>query len=378
MKSVLVGLLVLLSIVSGSAQDTAKYIEIKGKVKFPDERFKMMITQRNGFDKVIIDSVELKEDNTYSFKMKVTESGTYTLDCLKWQSVQFWAEDENLEIDFRGKDTAKMVIKNPPYVYIKGGRSNEVMNLLNWNNYRNYQLMIGLSQSAYKNLSKVPTEYGAMIGDVYGVLGDDSDARAKYIIENYSDRNSLVAALSFLNYSKNKELINNALAQFESINPNYAPVLKYKKNIIEAEELKEKLAIGKIAPDFKYKNKEGKEVSPRDYKGKFLIIDFWASWCGPCRSEIPNVEKIYNEFKAKGLEVLSVSIDKKRADWLKALSEEKMPWAQVNTTDSGKEIMKMYQFSGIPYIILLDKDNKIIGKNLRGEDLLKAVQEALK
>ena len=69
--------------------------------------------------------------------MKVDRPGVYTLDCQKWQSVQFWAEDEDLEIDFRGMDTARIKIKNPPYVYINGGPNNEVMNLMNWDSYRN-------------------------------------------------------------------------------------------------------------------------------------------------------------------------------------------------------------------------------------------------
>jgi len=377
MRSVLLGLVVLI-LASCGGQQESNTIVIKGKVKFPDDQFKMMIYKRDGFDKIIVDSFKLNADNSYSYAMKVDEPGVYTLDCMKWQTVQFWAEDENLEIDFRGRDTAKMKIKNPPFVYINGGRNNEVLNLLNWNNHRNYQLMIGLSQSAYKNLKNVPAEYGAMIGEVYGVLGDDSDARTKYIVENYTDRNSLIAAIASLRYSRNKKLIDRSLAKFEARKPNYAPVVKYKKNVIEALALKERLNIGKVAPDFKFKTKEGKEVSPRDFKGKYLIIDFWASWCGPCRNEIPNVEKIYKEFKDKGVDVLSVSIDKKESDWFKALEEENMPWTQLRTPDAGKGIMKTYQFSGIPYIILLDKDNKIIGKNLRGDALRKAVEEAVK
>jgi len=104
---------------------------------------------------------------------------------------------------------------------------------------------------------------------------------------------------------------------------------------------------------------------------KNLLIDFWASWCGPCRSEIPNVEKLYKGYKDKGLAVLSVSIDKSKKAWLKALEEENMAWPQVDAPKAGKQIMKDYQFSGIPYIILLDKEGKIIAKGLRGEQMHK-------
>ena len=112
-----------------------KTITIKGKVQFPDNSFNMEIVERNGFDKTIIDSCKVNEDGTYRFTMKVDRPGVYTLDCQKWQSVQFWAEDEDLEIDFRGMDTARIKIKNSPYVYINGGPNNEVMNLMNWDSY---------------------------------------------------------------------------------------------------------------------------------------------------------------------------------------------------------------------------------------------------
>ena len=133
-----------------TAPSSEKEITIKGKVQFPDNQFNMEIVERNGFDKTIIDSCKVNEDGTYRFTMKVDRPGVYTLDCQKWQSVQFWAEDEDLEIDFRGMDTARIKIKNPPYVYINGGPNNEVMNLMNWDSYRNYQLMIGVSQGVYR------------------------------------------------------------------------------------------------------------------------------------------------------------------------------------------------------------------------------------
>ena len=94
-----------------------KTITIKGKVQFPDNSFNMEIVERNGFDKTIIDSCKVNEDGTYRFTMKVDRPGVYTLDCQKWQSVQFWAEDEDLEIDFRGMDTARIKIKEDGRLY---------------------------------------------------------------------------------------------------------------------------------------------------------------------------------------------------------------------------------------------------------------------
>ena len=146
MKRVLNAVLGGCLLVASCAAPKKDTITIKGKVQFPDNQFNMEIVERNGFDKTIIDSCKVNADGTYQFTMKVDRPGAYYLDCQKWQGVSFWAEDEDLEINFRGMDTARIKIKNPPYVHINGGPNHEVMNLLNWDSYRGYQLMIGVSQ----------------------------------------------------------------------------------------------------------------------------------------------------------------------------------------------------------------------------------------
>ena len=135
---------------------------------------------------------------------------------------------------------------------------------------------------------------------------------------------------------------------------------------------------GNPAPEFSFPDAKGKMHSLKEFKGKVLVIDFWASWCGPCRAEIPHLKQYYEEFKNnKEVAFLSVSIDAKRPDWDKAVKEENMPWLQLLAPNGGKEIMESYQFSGIPFIIVLDKDGKIYKKNLRGEAVKNAVNDVL-
>ena len=358
------------------AQNT---ITIKGKVEFPENKFKMEIFERQGFDKIVHDSTIVKDDGTYEFKFDVTKPGVYTLDCQKWQSVQFWGEDENLEIDFRGKDTAKVVIKNPPYVYINGGPKNEVMNLNNWDSHRGYQLMIGISQGVYRIPGLEADDKQEVSSKFYTLLGDESHARLKYLVEHYSDRNSVLALLPMLRREGDEVLVNQIINRLESKNPNYPPLVSYKKALIEAKAQKERLAEGKVAPAFSFPTPDGKSTfGPQDFKGKILVLDFWASWCGPCRQEIPNLKKDYEEFSDKGVAFLSVSIDGKDADWRRAMKEENMPWDQVLAPGSGKDVMKQYQFSGIPYILVIDENGNIIGKNLRGKTLTDKLAELTK
>ena len=378
MRKILRLLLFTCMMVSTSCVFAQKTITIKGKVKFPYNRFNMEIIERQGFDKTIIDSCKVKDDGTYEFKMKVDKPGVYTLDCQKWQSVQFWAEDEDLEINFRGEDTAKIKIKNPPYVYIKGGPNNEVMNLMNWDGYRGYQLMIGVSQGVYRIPGIDDQAKQEVSGKFYDMLGNESRARMRFLAEHYADRNSVLAVLPSLRGEENEELVQQVLARLESKNPNYAPLLKYKAEMAEAKAQKERLAEGKVAPEFSYPTPDGKKtLGPQDFKGKILVLDFWASWCGPCRAEIPHLKEAYKEYSNKGVAFFSVSIDKDDAAWRKAMKEENMPWAQAQAPKAGKDAMKQYQFSGIPYILVLDKEGKIVAKNLRGKALTDKLEELL-
>lgn len=353
-----------------------KTITIKGKVKFPDNHFKMEIVEHNGFDKTIIDSCEVKEDGTYELKMKVERPGVYTLDCQKWQSVRFWAEDEDLEIDFRGMDTARIKIKNPPYVYIHGGPNNELMNLVNWDGHRGYQLMIGGSRLVYGMPGLDAQAKQDASGKFYSMLGDDTRARTRFLAEHYGDRNSVLSILPALRGEENEELVRQVLARLEAKDPNYAPLLKYKADMAEAKAQKERLAEGKVAPAFSFPTPDGKRtLGPQDFKGNILVLDFWASWCGPCRAEIPHLKEAYKAFSGKGVKFFSVSIDKDEKAWRKAMKEENMPWEQAQAPGAGKDVMKQYQFSGIPYILVLDKEGRIVGKNLRGKALSDKLEE---
>lgn len=128
----------------------------------------------------------------------------------------------------------------------------------------------------------------------------------------------------------------------------------------------QKVEVGADAPDFVMNNEDGKPVKLSDFKGKVLLVDFWASWCGPCRRENPHVVKIYEKYKDMGFEVLGVSLDKKKDPWLKAIAKDKLTWAHVSDLKGWKnEAAAMYGVRSIPHTVLLDKDGKIIAQKLR-------------
>jgi len=135
------------------------------------------------------------------------------------------------------------------------------------------------------------------------------------------------------------------------------------------------LGSGKPAPNFTQNDVNGKPVSLSDLKGKVVLIDFWASWCGPCRKENPNVVLLYNKYKDAGFTVLSVSLDDNKANWLGAIERDKLIWP-YHVSDLKKwsnEVARLYQVSGIPFTVLVDKEGNIIDTKLRGVELERAL-----
>ncbi|MBO4905654.1 MAG: TlpA family protein disulfide reductase [Bacteroidaceae bacterium] len=358
------------------AQNT---IHISGHVKFIDETMKMSVYRRIHFvkDTLAIANID-PVTQTYSIDVPFDKPGLATLDCGNWQDVNIWLEDEDLDIDFRGKDTAKIVIKNPPYVYIRGGRNNELMNLVNFDDWNYYQLMIDLAQKANAVQLADESQKQAFSMKLYDANADNSERWTRYLVEHYADCSSVFVPVKRLSWTRDNELVVATLDRLAAKSDLWAQMVGEYRAEKEAKAAKDaSIAIGAVAPSIEMVTQAGEKVNLSDFKGKVLVVDFWASWCGPCRKEIPKMKELYNNFDKTEVEFLSISIDSDRGKWLKAKNEEKMPWSQAWVEDGGIKVMDTYMFSGIPYIIVLDKDGKIFRKHLRGDAIREAVEEAL-
>ncbi len=374
MKQLIHTLFFLLLVTAIHAQKST--ITVRGTVEFPDEKFPILIYYTDGPERIDIDSIPLKNDNSFEKRITLPHPGIYRIDLQKWEMLSFWGEDEDITVDFRGRDTARVKIKNPPYQFIENaGPSNQLMNLINYFDYSRYQGMIQAGQEYARAMGSDSDAWKAYAKDGYTRNGDNALADYIFLAENYSDKNSAIALLPYLRDTPAKDAL---IARLEKTKSDYYPFAQYKKEVVEKAERMSKLQPGMKAPAFSLPAPDGiQKFGPEHYKGKYLLIDFWASWCGPCLKSIPHLKEIYGKYHAKGLEILSVSIDDKEDAWKKAMATQQMPWDQVCAPKSGKDIMKDYQFNGIPHLVLLDKEGKIIERWLSPERLEELLKERL-
>jgi len=169
--------------------------------------------------------------------------------------------------------------------------------------------------------------------------------------------------------------------EIDSVVSSFDPSIKSSIYVAELQKVAEKMKItnvGGLATDFTLNTPEGTPLALSSLRGKYILIDFWASWCGPCRKENPNVVAAFNKYKDKGFDILGVSLDREKGAWVKAIADDHLTWHHVSDLKFWQnEAAVKYGVQSIPFSVLLDKEGKIIGKNLRGEELAKKLAELM-
>lgn len=357
----------------GQAQESnlPKSINVRGSVQFvsPNTPNKVYLLKESMTGKPkAIDSVVVDEQNkSFSFVLKQDHPGIYRIDAFHWDQVSFWS-DADVNVNLRGYDTAKMKMKIPHYSFVEGSMDNNFINLYEQLNQLSYLRMVDeYNEEYYAKENKVKDSAWITYLTTkkrYDSSRADYRKRKEVLMKVFKNRPVLLYALRENIGPDSKEKYNEAMAELDNLIVRYpwlTEAKEAKQTINTNIEMASRIQAGKPVPAISYPDDKGKMQSLDKYKGKYLLMDFWASWCGPCRQAVPKVKELYSQYKKKGLEVVSISIDTDKSAWRKAMKEEKMPWEQLLSPNLDKT-MEEFQFSGIPTLFIIDPDGKIIDR----------------
>lgn len=224
---------------------------------------------------------------------------------------------------------------------------------------------------------------------LYGKLDENKQAELEEQLAAIGEKKHVLSLQFIAAHSKSAFSLNLATEQSRlgTYEETYRMVKLLDKNLritAEGKRLSERMdvlkrsAIGAIALNFVQPDSNGRSVDLSLYRGKYVFVDFWASWCYPCRAEIPNIIKAYHQFKDRNLEIISISLDDRKDSWLKAMRTLQMPWKQLcDLTGWKNELCVYYGLKGIPSSLLLDPQGRIVAKDLRGIALIKKLDQLL-
>lgn len=340
---------------------------ISGKVKNASDQ--QVYLDRIYFSDVapeVLDTADVK-DGHFELSGEASEEGLFRLRFQQSEKVFFLINDGR-RISFSGNLTGNDISD-----YSFSGPSNlKLKTLLAGIDKRQQELM-----KTNETLNAI--QHGgndSLINAQSSLFVSQADNFKKFIInsiENIDNPTVCMFALGFttgIEPSELKEPIAGLKKRFSKHEGIQLLAEQYKKMI----EIQEKAAagptIGSVAPDFTINDENGAPFTLSSLRGKYVLVDFWASWCGPCRRENPNVVKAYDRFKDKNFTILGVSLDEDKVDWLNAVRKDKLAWKQVCELNGWKtSVVSLYRFEGIPFNVLLDPEGKILATGLRGDDL---------
>jgi len=347
---------------------------VSGELKnAPDQKVYLEELYFSEKDPVILDTIEIK-NGKFTISALAPEQGLYRLRFEKTEAPFIFIND-NPSIKVTA-DYNKLSLET----IVFNSSANQLL--------RNFITSINTRRKSLEEKTAALQQYPSPVetDSLYNVLkkevSSQESAYKNYIIQYLDTTSNAVMAMFSLGYTRDIEpdklekTITGLTRRFPNTPAIVAIVAQYNQMIAQ---YKAKPSDGKLAPDINMADTSGKPFALSMLRGKYVLVDFWASWCGPCRGENPNVVKAYNKFKNKNFTVLGVSLDKDKASWVKAINDDNLNWYHISDLKYwSSAAVALYGFDGIPYNVLVNTEGQIIGSNLRGEALEMKLGELIK
>ena len=348
-------------------QGEGKLISITGTFETP-QKGRVVLKKLAQNQPEIVESTEI-DGQKFEMKIDISEPDFYIL-TVSEQDIPLVLNDTDIKVSL---DTRQAQLNYK----VEGGKDNVYYQDLE-SIIRDYQNKVNaLRQENVDNPDKAMSEIQA----AYIKVQKESVVRVKDLINNSESSIVLVRAASLLDPEEENEFLNQLISKLEKELPNSKYTKEFSQHMVSINqkiEATKHLAVGKPAPDISLESPDGQVVKLSSLKGKLVLLDFWASWCKPCRAENPNVVRMYDKYKNKGFEIYGVSLDQSRDAWLKAIKDDGLNWLHVSDLRFWQsEAAQTYHIQAIPQTYLIGSDGMIVAKNLRGPALEQKVGEIL-
>jgi thiol-disulfide isomerase/thioredoxin len=331
--------------------------------------------------KVVLDSAVIDDKGNFSFTHAAPSAGFYRVKATE-QNFAMLVLDSSQKITLTGD------FKNIGNTYQTTG-SEDTKLFLEFNALgREVQQRTDSMQQAFQALvgttkmdSLKMDSLNKVFGDIYNSMIDSYQNKFAGLVTKAKSSLAVLAGIQQLNPDKYLDLYKEVEAALSAKYPRSKYLANLKKDIYAFEMQSQKansLKVGATPADFSLPTPDGKMIALSSFKGKVVLVDFWASWCGPCRKENPNVVAMYKKYHNKGFDILGVSLDDDKTKWMKAYEADGLVWNHVSDLKGWEcTAAKLYGITAIPFTLLLDKEGKVVAKGLRGEELEEKVVEAL-
>ncbi len=360
----------IISFLFSCKQSTKKEFEVNGAIKnSKDKIVYLQETPLGSGERIISDSSVINNDGSFHLKAKTAEESLFNLSL----------KNETYPIAFIVNDVSKITvnvdINNQGDYKVKGSPASKSLKDFSVAANNKWMSLYVLGREMDSLNSKGTALLGEMQNYVKGYIENSpGPITSVWALGTYSQVFSMSDYQTILNGIVRKFPNHKGIAAIKEMNDRQVALAKQK-----FQPPRETEWTGKQAPELSLPDMNGNEIKLSSFKGKYVLVDFWASWCLPCRQENPNVVQAYNKYKNKNFTILGISLDKEKDDWLNAIRKDKLSWAQVSDLQEWNSLaVSTFNFTGIPFNVLVDPDGKIIAQSLRGNELEQKLEEVLK